>query len=244
MEFLRNLLVVLFILILSLFIYKKISGNDHVNKWRVGGLLLLTTTVIFVFTLTGITPASGFHLDIQPGKNTAISLVPFHTIRSFIKVGIGQYQALKAEEGTLGAIFGTLFSFNTGGKMQYIVANLGGNIIMFIPIGALVPLVFKKAHNGFVTLLVGFALSFLIEFSQLFTYRGTDIDDIILNVAGCMIGYLCFLIMKLRKTSLYKQFQKTEEYKYWTLYLPLCMLLPYFTVVLLGFLDRHYRYLL
>lgn len=47
-------------------------------------------------------------------------------------------------------------------------------------------------------LLVNLGISLLIELSQLFNNRKTDIDDIILNVAGAIIGYIVYkLVTKL-----------------------------------------------
>lgn len=43
------------------------------------------------------------------------------------------------------------------------------------------------------TLLIGCGLSFSIEIVQLFTlYRATDINDLITNIVGTLIGYFCF----------------------------------------------------
>lgn len=44
------------------------------------------------------------------------------------------------------------------------------------------------------TVLYGFTVSSIIEFSQLFLARGTDIDDLILNTIGTMVGYLKFIV--------------------------------------------------
>lgn len=74
------------------------------------------------------------------------------------------------------------------------------NIFLFIPLGFLCPLIsrsFERARNIF---FIGFGLSALIEIVQLFTlYRATDINDLIANTIGTLIGYFCFrLAAKLR----------------------------------------------
>ena len=65
------------------------------------------------------------------------------------------------------------------------------NIFCFIPLGLLTPFlsdVFKKGKN---ILLLGFLFSLTIEISQMFTlYRVSDIDDLITNVIGTMLGFL------------------------------------------------------
>lgn len=76
--------------------------------------------------------------------------------------------------------------------------NLIGNIIAFIPLGYMIPRVFKGAENVLVCML--FALFFVlgIELFQLLTAFGIfDVDDILLNCLGALIGYLFFKIIKL-----------------------------------------------
>ncbi|MEA4989232.1 MAG: VanZ family protein [Anaerovorax sp.] len=65
-----------------------------------------------------------------------------------------------------------------------------GNIFMFIPFGTLLVLLSKKCHNLFITLFLGAQLSVFIELVQLFEIRGTDIDDVMLNVIGTFLGFI------------------------------------------------------
>lgn len=75
------------------------------------------------------------------------------------------------------------------------IINLFGNIGFFIPIGFFLPFVSKKFAAWWKTVLFGFFLSLLIESWQLFLpARGTDIDDIILNTLGTLIGYFVFFL--------------------------------------------------
>lgn len=63
------------------------------------------------------------------------------------------------------------------------------NVILFIPLGVLLPLFWKEFRCFRKTFLFGFGMTAMIELLQLFTFRTTDINDIITNVAGTMIGY-------------------------------------------------------
>ena len=75
--------------------------------------------------------------------------------------------------------------------------NVIGNTTMFIPIGIFWPLVFKSldSHKKVVTAGVGFSLC--IEILQLpFFDRVSDIDDLLLNSLGFLIGYGLFLVGK------------------------------------------------
>ena len=70
------------------------------------------------------------------------------------------------------------------------------NIFLFIPLGFLCPLISKRYQCAKNTLLLGGGLSLAIEIAQLFTlYRATDIDDLLTNVVGALIGYGCFKIL-------------------------------------------------
>ena len=77
------------------------------------------------------------------------------------------------------------------------VLNVVGNTAMFVPVGIIWPAVFKKldSHKKVIVAGVGFSLS--IEILQLpFFDRVTDIDDLILNSAGFLIGYGIYLLVK------------------------------------------------
>lgn len=71
-----------------------------------------------------------------------------------------------------------------------------GNIIMFIPIGFYIPIINNKKKFKEVVL-AGFIFSVGIELTQFiintiigYNYRSTDVDDIILNTLGAIIGYI------------------------------------------------------
>lgn len=67
------------------------------------------------------------------------------------------------------------------------------NIFLFIPLGFLCPMISGRFERAGSVFLAGLGLSALIEISQLFTlYRATDINDLLTNAAGTMVGYLCF----------------------------------------------------
>ena len=79
--------------------------------------------------------------------------------------------------------------------------NIIGNITMFIPIGIFWPLCFKKLNSIEKSVLAGVGFPLFIEISQLFFYeRCTDIDDLLMNTTGYIIGTLIYFgVKKLRK---------------------------------------------
>ncbi len=73
--------------------------------------------------------------------------------------------------------------------------NLVGNIVVFIPFGFLFPYVMKRGRNFFIMLLNVFIFVTGIEVFQLFSAFGAfDVDDILLNCFGAVIGYFLYLI--------------------------------------------------
>ena len=79
--------------------------------------------------------------------------------------------------------------------------NIIGNITMFIPIGIVWPVVFRKLDTHEKVIAAGVGYSLAIEILQLPFYdRVTDVDDLILNSLGFLIGYGIFLLVrKLKK---------------------------------------------
>ena len=88
----------------------------------------------------------------------------------------------------------------SSGRYEYFLINLVGNIIMFIPVGFLIPLLWRC--SGKLTILIGFLSSLSIELLQIPLPRCTDIDDLWMNTLGAAIGMLAyFLLNKLLKNQ-------------------------------------------
>lgn len=81
--------------------------------------------------------------------------------------------------------------FGTWGETSVAHAYFIENIIMFIPFGVLVPMVFKQMRKMRICVLVGFLFSCGIEISQLITQRGfCQLDDVVTNTVGTLIGWM------------------------------------------------------
>lgn len=68
------------------------------------------------------------------------------------------------------------------------------NIILFVPLGFLLPLLWESLRSQSKILLTGFLCSFAIEFLQMFCSRVTDVDDLLTNTVGAVLGYWFFLL--------------------------------------------------
>ena len=102
------------------------------------------------------------------------------------------------------------------------------NIVLFVPLGFLSPLVWEKMKKLPNLLAISFWFTLLIEVSQLLNNRRTDIDDILLNILGAVVGF-----------GLFQLFDKTTKSKFHvknpiTFELMIC--------VILTFLGRFFLY--
>ncbi|MGN1015167.1 MAG: VanZ family protein [Butyricicoccus sp.] len=85
--------------------------------------------------------------------------------------------------------------------MKGVAGNLrefGMNVLLFVPLGFFVPLLWRRGRSLGGILLTGFLFSALIEGAQLFCLRATDVNDLIANTAGAVIGWLISRIIWMR----------------------------------------------
>ena len=75
------------------------------------------------------------------------------------------------------------------------IVNIFGNIIAFMPYGFLLPLLNKAYRRFYIILILCVLFSLAVETAQLLLKVGVfDIDDILLNSFGGILGYLYFII--------------------------------------------------
>jgi len=109
-----------------------------------------------------------YQLQAATGTYDGVNLVPFRTIKSFMNL-------------------------HPSTSTQAKVYNLLGNVALFVPMGFLLPLLFRRANSFGKVFLASFLVSLCFELFQLFTHTGNfDVDDLILNSLGGIVGYLCF----------------------------------------------------
>ena len=84
--------------------------------------------------------------------------------------------------------------------------NIIGNVTMFMPVGICWPICFKKLDKIWKAILAVFGFTLFIEISQiLFFERCSDIDDLIMNGTGGVIGVLIYFGVKKIASSLKKE---------------------------------------
>lgn len=85
----------------------------------------------------------------------------------------------------------SLVPFETWGYSFQMHAMFIENIIMFIPFGIFLPLLFRKFKNSYLCVLTGFICSCSIEMIQHITQTGyLQVDYVMTNTAGILIGWM------------------------------------------------------
>ena len=101
------------------------------------------------------------------------------------------------------------------GGITTILRNIGGNVVLLMPLSILLPFVIKR-HIGIMKMLaIGLLSSISIESTQAIIsliigarYKISSIDDVILNTFGALIGYLFYALAK-RITNNFKIVEST-----------------------------------
>ena len=81
--------------------------------------------------------------------------------------------------------------------MPAVLINLAGNVVVFIPYGCGLPLLFERLQSFFRVAILSLATSLLAETMQLILRVGCfDVDDLLLNTIGGCIGYCVYLLIR------------------------------------------------
>lgn len=87
---------------------------------------------------------------------------------------------------------------------------LAVNILMFVPLGFLLPFVFKKI-KGWAIVLLAVAIPLSVELFQPIVARSFDTDDIITNFIGIVLGYILAVLFKLAAKVISGKRKNNEE---------------------------------
>lgn len=135
--------------------------------------------LFFILFLYGARTGNQFHLAVFSEEHIEmVNIIPFKTIIGFIE---------RMNNSTI----------NT----NIVVQNIFANLLMFVPMGMALPVLFKYKFNKLWKILIFIiCFVFMIEIIQFLTFCGSaDIDDVILNTIGCTIGYGIIKINFIRK---------------------------------------------
>ena len=144
------------------------------NVWKVLFYIYRVFVVHFIVLTSNADPPHALHtiqsnMERRSQGESFANLVPFRTIETYVS------------------------------DLSFTVAfmNVFGNIVPFIPMGFLLPMAFPAQRNIIKTMISCFLLILTVEILQLVLFLGSfDVDDIILNLLSCFIGYILFQVYK------------------------------------------------
>ena len=166
-------LIILSISIFAWIVFRMILRNlktDRISYKNELLLLLFVLYIVFVLCLT-LLPVPMTRVDNPNAMD--INVVPvINTVKQSLDI----------------------FSRHNTFKRLHVIENILGNIILFIPLGIFLLLLFPK-YSLKKIIVLAFLCSLSIELVQLIgrqfgNYRTVDIDDIILNTMGAIVGFI------------------------------------------------------
>ena len=101
--------------------------------------------------------------------------------------------------------FKEMFRYDLGSSLFY--KNIFGNLLLFLPLGIFIAKYVKLVKTS-ITLIIAFITSLSIEVIQFLIGRVFDVDDIILNVIGCILGFYLYKLFEKFSDKLPKFFHK------------------------------------
>lgn len=111
----------------------------------------------------------------------SLNLIPFKTIKQYLSGSLMEY-------------YGQFYNWKADA-----ILNILGNVLLFMPVGFLLPLVKKPFEKFYGTVLFALAFSLIVETAQYFIGRGCDIDDLMMNTLGAILGFLIMQIPPIKK---------------------------------------------
>lgn len=86
--------------------------------------------------------------------------------------------------------------------IELIAKNIGGNILLLMPLGFCAPILFHQFNSFLKVVLLGLFMSICIEciqflelISGIVLWRSVDVDDVICNVMGAVLGYFIYIFL-------------------------------------------------
>ena len=145
--------------------------NKEIPVKKALHILITASFIIYLFALFYLTIGKSGAVMIN-GMEQRANLIPFHTIKNYLK----QITRLHA------------------------MVNLVGNLLLLLPMAIYLPYFIKALRKLWKDTLAILAIILIIEITEYISKRGSfDVDDIILNLLGAMIGYGIWKLKPLQK---------------------------------------------
>ena len=189
LTYLSNMLTYIIVALPIYLICRLIFIKKTKKQVKVFSEILLTIFILYIIGLAsqtivpywnmGIYSDTGkFYFNIRLTNSISeINLIPFKTLYEYLFVN----------------------NTSVSDWSSVSILNIFANTLLFLPLGLLTPLLWEKYDSFYKILTLGLISTCLIEFIQIFIGRSTDIDDVILNTIGIIIGYTIFKLFKIKQ---------------------------------------------
>jgi len=173
--------IIIWIIPRSVVVFKR-QRNKRVQVFRE---ILINIFAIYLVLLISLTlfPVSIIWKGVIREYHSNVNLIPFLDILNYFRHT----------------------DFSLAFKLKFLIKNLVGNVLLLVPVGIFIPTLWVRMRNFKKTVVIGASISLIIELMQyLLAYIGlgwgrtTDIDDLILNTFGVMIGYAIYNTLYVR----------------------------------------------
>ena len=139
-------------------------------------------SMMYIFFLYCV---SIFSQTIIPHFNLINGDVDFYFERSYVSSNFVPFETI------------SLYTKQLSGPLAHIAFyNLAGNIVLFIPFGLLIPLLWRAFRSFLGMLVLAIFIPVFIEGTQYFIGRSVDIDDVILNALAIIFGYFVYAVAR------------------------------------------------
>lgn len=162
------MVIALPIILVFRFIYNKMRRFKHTCMYHEVGVVLFLLFMTALFSQTVM--AFLYTGPVVTRSFSNLNLIPFKVFQD------------------------TYYAITELNYWQPFIINFLGNICIFMPIGFMLPLLWKRFNRFWKVALMGFGISLFIETTQLTQARSSDIDDLWLNTLGSMLGYAVYFL--------------------------------------------------
>lgn len=178
--------------------------NDLIRRYMLLGYYWQLFSYVITMLLSAALVPLAKRRNLAPWKCILAVLLIFYMTTVFVATVLARGPIIG--ETVILSLFWSWRKALRGSK--YIRRLILENIIMLMPVGFLLPLIYQRAFTAVRTVFIGFIFSLIIETSQYFLKTGLfETDDILHNTVGTLIGYIianCLLKVfeRLKKTLL------------------------------------------
>ena len=175
-------------------------NNTLLNVWPQLTIFVVSLATVRFFAMRNSSKKSTFHEEF-------LNLL-------FIIYILLLFELLTGTENNSGSgmnlvPFSEILRYPIGSKM--FIYNVLGNILLFVPFGYFVSR-YIKGKSLYQIFIISFITSLTVEILQVKLGRSFDVDDILLNVIGGLVGYLVYKMLNSIRNHLPKFLQKDFIY--------------------------------